>query len=423
MDIAKLPDDQGPDSQKGRRDPHEMDRHWGIVVACAICLTLSVGTLLLYSFGVFIRPLANQFHWTRTQIAGAVSIGQLMISLTCPVWGMLVDRFGPRRIILTSLVGMSIGYGSLAFLTPHLWHFYLVFAVFTVLGGAASPVGYAAVLVRNFERHLGLALGLSLTGIGLGAVLLPKAAQLLIESHGWRGAYATIGISTLLVTFPAALFATRYAHTPLPRRNGIAAPILPLVLTRAFVLMCAIFVALGLASGGVIANLVSMMIDRGFTPSAAAGVASFAGLTVILGRGGIGWLLDKWNAARMLACIAIFIVAAMLLLAYVPGRSASYVAALLVGSVLGAEVDFTAYLVRRYFGKAAFGRLYGLAFSIFSLGVAAGPLLLSFSFDRLHSFRPGLLLLSLLAAAASALTFALPPFSSVPEVTAAAPLP
>ena len=423
MEIAKLPDNQGLDLQKGRRDPREMDRHWGIVAACAICLALSVGTLLIYSFGVFIRPLANQFHWTRTQIAGALSIGQLMVSLTSPIWGILVDRFGPRRIILTSLAGMSLGYGSLAFLTPHLWHFYLVFAVFTVLGGAASPVGYAAVLVRNFERHLGLALGLSLTGIGLGAVLLPKAAQLLIESHGWRVAYATIGISTLLVTFPAALFATRYAHTPAPRRGGIAAPILPLVLTRAFVLMCAIFVALGLASGGVIANLISMMIDRGFTPSAAAGVASFAGLTVILGRGGIGWLLDRWNAARMLAGIATLIVAAMLLLAYVPVRSASYLAALLVGSVLGAEVDFTAYLIRRYFGKVAFGRLYGLAFGIFSLGVAAGPLLLSFSFDRLHSFRPGLLLLSLLAATASALTFALPPFSSVPNATAAAPIP
>jgi MFS family permease len=378
--------------------------------------------LLLYSFGVFVRPLATQFHWTRTQIAGALSIGQLMVAFTSPVWGLLVDRFGPRRIILTSLIGMSVGYASLAFLTPNLWHLYLVFALFTMLGGAASPVGYAAVLVRNFERHLGLALGLSLMGIGLGAVLLPKAAQLLIESHGWRGAYGAIGVATLLVTFPAALYATRYARTPVLRPGAIALPILPLVVTRAFVVMCIIFIALGLASGGVIANLVSMMIDRGFTASGAAGVASLAGLTVILGRGGIGWLLDKWNAARLLACIAILLVAAMLLLACVPGRPTSYIAALLIGSVLGAEVDFTAYLIRRYFGKAAFGRLYGLTFGIFSVGVAAGPLLLSFSFDRLHSFRPGLLLLSLLVAAAAALTFALPPFSSVPIAAEPAPI-
>ncbi len=103
----------------------------------------------------------------------------------------------------------------------------------------------------------------------------------------------------------------------------------------------------------------------------------------------------------------------MLLLAYVPDRTASYVAALPVGSVLGAEVDFTAFLMRRYFGKAAFGRMYGLLFGIFSVGVAAGPVLLSLSSDRLHSFRPGLVLLSLLTAIASGLTFALPPSGAI----------
>ncbi len=404
-------------SQQGKAD-QEMDKHWGIVVACAICLSLSVGTLLLYSFGVFVRPLAREFHWTRTQIASALAIGQLMVAASCPFWGVLVDRFGPRRIILVSLAGMSLAYASLALLTPHLWHLYLIFALFTICGGAASPVGYAAVLVRSFERHLGLALGLALMGIGLGAVLLPRLAQSLIEAHGWRGAYGTIGLLTLFVTFPAAWFATRHARTPVQRPGTVPFPILPLVFTRAFLLMCCIFIVLGLASGGVIANLVSMMIDRGFTPSAAAGVASLAGFTVILGRGGIGSLLDRWNAARLLACIGSLIVVAMLLLAYAPGRTASYVAALLVGSVLGAEVDFTAFLVRRYFGKAAFGRIYGLAFGIFSSGVAVGPLLLSLSFDRLHSFRPGLVLLSVLATVASALTFALPPFASAPESAA-----
>ena len=359
------------------------------------------------------------FHWNRTQIAGALALGQLMVALTTPFWGLLIDRVGPRRVILVSLTGMSLAYASLALLTPHLWHLYLIFALFTMLGGAASPVGYAAVLVRSFNRHLGLALGLALMGIGLGAVILPKVAQLLIGTRGWRASYAIIGLATLLVTVPAALFATRQAKTPVVRPGVRAVSILPLVLTRAFVLMCCIFIALGLASGGVIANLVSMMIDRGFSPAAAAGVASFAGITVLLGRGGIGWLLDHWNAPRLLAVISLLMVAAMLLLAYVPGYNAGYVAALLVGSVLGAEVDFTAFLMRRYFGQAAFGRLYGLAFGIFSLGVAAGPLLLSYSFDRLHSFRPGLVLLSVLGLVAAALTFALPAYNRTAPVTEA----
>ncbi len=73
------------------------------------------------SFGV--RSLAGQFHWTRTQIATALAISQLRIAFTCSIWGVLTDRFGPRRVILESLTGMSAAYASL---TLHLWHFYLV---------------------------------------------------------------------------------------------------------------------------------------------------------------------------------------------------------------------------------------------------------------------------------------------------------
>ncbi len=394
-----------------KQQPQHLDRHWGIVAACATCLTLSVGTLLLYSFGVFIRPLSAQFHWSRTQVAGAVAIGQLMVSLTSPLWGVLVDRFSSRRIILGSVIGMSLAYASLTLLTPHLWHLYLVYAVFTSLGGAASPVGYAVVLVRNFERHLGLALGLALTGIGLGAVLLPRVAEQLIESYGWRSAYGTIGLATLLITIPAALIATRSTHTSTVRISRSSAPILPLVLTRPFILLSVIFLALGLSSGGVIVNIVSMMIDRGFRPSDAAGVASFAGITLLLGRAGVGYLLDRWNSAHLLACVILLTVVAMLLLAYVPSHVAGYVSALMLGLVLGAEVDFAAYLMRQYFNKAVFGRLYGLLFGFGNLGFAIGPLLLSISYDHLHSFRAGLSVLSILCVGAAALTLALPRYA------------
>ncbi len=397
------------------KDPNQemqqLDRHWSIVAFCSACLAFSVGTLLLYSFGVFIRPLSAEFHWSRTQVAGAVAIGQLVVSLSAPVWGLLVDRFSPRRVILVSVVGMSLSYASLMWLTPHLWHLYLVYATFTLLGGAASPVGYSAVLVRNFERRLGLALGLALTGIGLGAILLPRLAEYLIEKHGWRSAYGVIGVATLLITVPAALFATRYSRPPVSRTSTSGAPVLSLVLSRPFLVLSLIFFSLGVASGGVIVNLVTMMIERGFTPSNAAGVASVAGVTVLFGRGGVGYLLDRWNGTRLLACVALLTVAVSLLLAYVPGRQAGYAASLTLGLVLGAEVDVAAYMMRQYFSKAVFGRLYGVLFGIGNLGFAVGPLFLSVSYDHRQSFHSGLLILSSLGVIAAALTFVLPPYS------------
>ena len=392
----------------------ELDRHWSIVAACAICLSLSVGTLLLYSFSVFVRPLATEFHWTRTQISGALTIGQFVVALTCPLWGLMIDRFGPRKVILPSIVGMSLSYSALSLLGPHLWQLYGLFALFTLLGGAAAPLGYAAVLVRSFERHLGLALGVALMGIGVGASFLPKAATLLITASHWRHAYALIGLATLVLTVPSALYATRYAKLPIAGHAQTSAHVLPLIRTRPFVLMCAVFILLGSASGGTLAHFVPLLIDRGISASQAATIAGAAGIAVILGRAGIGVLLDRVHAGRLLAGVALIILTALLVLLGAHSVASGYVASLLVGTVLGAEVDFTAFLVRRYFGRAAFGRLYGIAFGTFSLGVGTGPLLMGLSFDRLGSYRPGLCLFVGFSLVAAIVSLALPKYESRP---------
>ena len=393
-----------------------MDRDWLTVVACGVCLMLSVGTLLVYCFGVFVRPLAAEFHWSRTQVAGALSAGQLAVALSAPLWGWLVDRFGPRRVILPSIVCLSLAFASLSLLTPHLWHLYLLFAVFSLVGGGSSPIGYAAVLVRSFERHLGLALGLSLMGIGVGATVLPSLAQAFTGHFGWRSAYAAVGLLTLVITVPAAFIATRNARYSLPNRVRDKVDILPLLKTRAFVLLCAILVLLAVASGGTFTSLVPMLVDRGNNAAAAARTAGLAGIAVLAGRGGIGWLLDRFNGARVLACVCLAVVAALLLLVYGHGNLPDALAALLLGSVLGAEVDFTAFLVRRYFGNAAFSRLYGIAFGIYALSIGVGPLVLGVSFDRMGGYNPALLFFVVLSLVAALFTFAMPPYRRADEV-------
>ena len=388
-----------------------LDRDWLTVVACGVCLALSVGTLLVYSFGIFVRPLVAEFKWTRTQVSGALTVGLFTVALSAPLWGWLIDRFGPRRIILPSIVGLSLTFASLSLLTPHLWHFYLIFALFSLFGGGSSPVGYSAVLVRSFQRHLGLALGLSLMGIGLGAALLPSLAQAFVGHYGWRASYAGIGALTLMITVPAGIVATRNARLPLATQTRDRVDVMPMVLTRTFLLMCGIFLLIAIAVGGTFASLVPMLVDRGNNPVEAARIAGLAGIAVIAGRGGIGWLLDRFNAARLLACVCLAIVVSLLLLIYAHGRLSDALASLLLGSVLGAEVDFTAFLVRRYFGSAAFSRLYGIAFGVFSLAIGIGPLVLGVSFDRTGGYNPGLMLFVALSLLAALATFAMPPYS------------
>lgn len=335
-----------------------------------------------------------------------------LIAVSAPLWGWLVDRFGPRHVIVPSIVGLSVAFASLSLLTAHLWHLYLLFALFSLFGGGSSPIGYAAVLVRSFERRLRLALGLALMGIGLGATLLPSLAQTFVGHYGWRTAYAALGIITLVVTVPAALVATRNARLPLPNRVRERVDLTPLICTRAFLVMCAVLMLIAVAAGGAFATLVPMLVDRGNNPAEAARVVGLAGIALIAGRGGIGWLLDRFNAARLLACVCLAVVTSLLLLTFAHGKVPDAFAALLLGSVLGAEVDFTAFLVRRYFGNAAFSRLYGIAFGLFALALRIGPLLLGMSFDRLGGYNPGLLLFVALSLVAALATFAMPAYKT-----------
>ena len=388
-----------------------LDRDWLAVGASAAGLILSTGPLAVYSFGVFVRPLTAEFGWTRTGLFAALSFFQFGMAFSSPLWGVLLDRFGPRRVLLFSMTALSLLVASIGLLTPHLWHLYLVFLGIPLLGGSASPLGYSAIMVRRFDRKLGFALGLSLMGVGIGGAALPPLAQFLLGEFGWRTAYVALGVLTFVVTLPAALLATRNASGPVPRRTGAPLPIMPLLRTRAYVLMSAAFVLLGVVSVGILANLVPMMVDHGFTPPEAARLAGLSGLAVLVARGGLGWVLDRVHAPYVLALVAAITGAVPLLLTYGEGAAAGYLAAVLLGSAIGAEVDFISFLVRRYFDQAAFGRLYGIAFGLYILGTALGPITLGYSFDSLGGYRPGLLLFVALSLAAAGAALAMPRYS------------
>ncbi len=393
-------------------DAPAMDRTWGTAAAATVGLIFSQGTLLLYTFGVFARPLHAEFGWSRTKLSGALAIGQYTFALAAPVWGLMIDRFGPRAILLPSVICLSALVASLGLLTPHIWHYYLVFAAVSMCAGGASPLGYSAVLVRKFERHLGLALGLALMGVGIGAAVLPPLAQTLITDLGWRQAYAIFGALTLVFTLPAAVMATRNLPRTTAPRTVPNTSVLASVKTRAFVMICIMFLLLGLVSIGTLANLVPIMISRGFSPRGAAAVAAVTGLVAIAARGGIGWVLDRSHPPHVIGVVALLACSAFLLLAYGHGTASSYVIAGLLGAVVGSEVDFTAFFVRRYFGNVVFGRLYGLAFGIFIIGSGTGPVLASTSFDRFGSYRPGALLFAIASIAVALLTLAMPAFKT-----------
>ncbi len=394
-----------------------VDRDWLAVAAAAVGLIFSVGSLTLAPIGVFMRPLGHEFGWTRGQISGAQAFSQPALILSSIVWGVLLDRFGARRTILPSIVGLGLSVAALSLLANPIWHLSLMFAIIPLLGGAANPLGYAGILVRRFNKRLGLALGIALMGLGLGTAVMPSLSQNLIDRFGWRSAYVVLGVLTLLLSIPAALIATRNASgVRAAAKRGDEPPALPLMLTRPFLLICLTFVLLSTASIGTVAHFVPMMTDRGFTPVQAAHLAGLAGIATLVSRGAIGWLLDRVHAPYLLAGISVLCAGACLLLATKGGSPAA--AAIMLGLVTGSEVDFITFLIRKYFGAGGFGRLYAVAFGAFILG--PGGLLMGRSYDHYHQYRQGLFLFVGIALLAGVTALFLPRYEQNSEVARAA---
>jgi hypothetical protein len=128
---------------------------WWVVLASGVGLAVHFGPIIVATFGVFLKPLSQEFGWNRTQISLALSLATLGITVALPLVGRLVDRFGTRRVILLAVLLFGLSVLSLAFLSSHLWHFYAIYLLIGVVGSGTTPVPYAKVLSRWFNHRRG----------------------------------------------------------------------------------------------------------------------------------------------------------------------------------------------------------------------------------------------------------------------------
>jgi len=371
---------------------------WLVVAVSSIGLFFHFGSLLVNAFGLFLTTLCDQFHWSREQVSFAFSLALVAAMLTMPLTGWLTDRFGSRCPILVCMMLFGASYASLSFLTPHLWHLYAVFIILGLVGPGTSAVPHASLISRWFTERRGLALGLAMSGTAIGGVIWPVATRALMDQFGWRNAYAISGGAVLLVAVPLLLLLLKERSAPVRSSRQSGANGATDGLTRAealrgsllWLLLFAFFI-ISMSIHACMIHLVPMLTDRGMTPDGAALAATMFGGAGMVGRLGMGYLLDLLPAERIPA-IAFSVVAAgiFLLSAGVTGASA-YAAATLVGFGYGSESATIPYLVGRYFGLRSFGEIYSYLFITVPLGGALGPLLMGAAFDRNGSYRLALL--------------------------------
>ena len=373
---------------------------WWVVLACAVGLFLGP-PVSVFSFPVFLKPLMQDFRAGRAAVSLGFTLNLMVVAVSAPLVGWLIDRYGSRRVILWATATFS----SILLLNKGFSANIRQFCVFCIalglVGNGVGPIPYGSVVSHWFDRRRGLALGLTMIGIGSGAMIMPSFAQQLIARFGWRAAYAILGSAVLLVALPVLLAFLKEKPQDLgllpdgmPPKNcmagsetaaqGLTAP--DAWRTRTFWLMVCAFFLVSASTQGCVVHLAAMLGDRGTSAQTAALGSSLVGAALLLGRVGTGYLLDRLFAPHLAAVL--FCGAALGIgLLWLGATPVAFAGGFLVGLGLGAEVDLIAYLVSRYFGLRAFGRVYSAAFAAFALGGALGPLIMGAGFDLTGSYR------------------------------------
>lgn len=391
----------------------EFARGWPVLLAATLGVGIGISSLPYYTFGLFVREIELDLGWTRTQLASSQFAYLLCLAFASPFVGNIVDRHGVRGPLLVSLLALAGSFALLATVET-LPAFVLLHGAMALLASASSPLGYTRVVNTWFAQARGLALGLTLTGTGIAAALTPMLLSAVISHDGWRAAYEALALVVLCAT-PLVLWRLRTAPSGRMAQasNATSKPdgahFSTAVRQRTFWHLLAIFFVLPLAANGLVAHFVPMLSDAGMSLRESAAVASIIGIAVIVGRITMGALIDRYFAPRV-AMLAVSLAGLGIVTLAVIGVEAAVVAAFALGFALGAEADLLSYLNVRYFGLAAYGRIYGTQYAAFMLGTGISPLWIAATFDITGTYDVALAASALLMAAVVVALLLLPRF-------------
>ncbi|MFB7658109.1 MULTISPECIES: MFS transporter [unclassified Streptomyces] len=384
LSVAQVADEQ----------PDEGAAGWRTAWASTLGLACGPSVLLTMSFGAFIDPLERAFGWGVGEIALGASLLSVAVMVISPVQGYLVDRLGGRRVILCSAPVFALGLMAMYFLPGSLSVFYLAWIALPVLGMGLWPVSYLRLTAGWFERRLGLALGVANSGIGVGTVLVPILTAALISAFGWRVAFLGLGV-VALIAVPVAFF---FLAEPSMRRTSVVQAsgdtLRSAAATRPFWVVMVGFLLLGMMGSSVVVHQIPLLLDAGVAPSVANLVPVALGAAMIAARIGTGWLLDRLRVSVVMTASLICGIVSVLVFASGPNAVMGIVAAALAGFLIGAEFDVLSYLIPRYFGRLAFGKIYGITFSMFQIGAAISGSAVGMIRDSYDSYAPAMLVVA-----------------------------
>jgi sugar phosphate permease len=345
---------------------------------------------------VLIHPLEAEFGWTRTEVASAASLNLLLLGLFAPLGGWLIDRVGPRKVIIGCLSTTALGLVAVVFV-QQLWQLVVVWGVVLGIASGITPPLGASIASRWFVSRRGLAIGIMTNANAAGQVVYLPLLMMVIVASGWRAALLAMAAASAII-LPAIWFWMRDNPAQVglePYReaetNAIGAgrpayargDMRPLSLvaasevfsTSTFWILSGCFFICGVTANGLIGtHLIPHAIERGIPQVTAAAAVGIMGGASFIGTTFSGWLVDRIDPRKVLATVYALRGSSLFILPYVSEPLGLFAFALLYGLDWYASGPATTTIIARVYGPERVGRIFGLAFMFHQLGGAGAAI-------------------------------------------------
>jgi MFS family permease len=361
----------------------EFTSSWKVIAACFLGLAISCATVPFYALGSLAGPLERAFGWTVGEVMSCASTMAVGTTIGVMVAGRLLDRFGDRRVIVVSMLVSASCLFAGPYLVSQLWHLQLIFFLTGITSSGSGMVAFSKAIGLRVTAIRGRALGIVLSGSGMAGFIAPLLAQGVIEAGAdWKAICQLIGVAVFAIGLPIVIWGIkpmeRHEIVPIPVADGgtPGGEARLSFLDRRFLVLFGAILIFGTFMTGLAIVTVPMLRFYGMEASRAAQIGSLFGLSMIVGRLGVGWMLDRWPAG-MVGALSFVAGALGLAVLTVGGAAFAPVAVISLGLLFGAEGDVLSILIIRHFGLHEYGRIYGTIYSGYALASIASPILIA----------------------------------------------
>ena len=413
--------------------PRRVFYGWWIVVACFF-ISLYTGGVVFYGFTAFFEPLADKFHWSYAQISFAASLRGMEAGLLAPLVGILVDRWGSRRLLVSGTIISTLGLILLS-RTASLAMFYGAFLLLAVGMSICSSTVLMTAVANWFNKKIGIATGIMVSGYGFSGLLVPLIVRL-IDTYDWQKALTILAVGMLALCLPLSLVVRhkpeQYGYQPDGEAEGNltsgdnSAPVKPAELnigtrqalkSRTFWHIALSLLCQAVIVSAVVTHIMPYLTSIHVTRASSSLIASALSLVSISGRLGLGWLGDRFDKRRVIASAFAMMCGGLACLGFASSEAIWALTPFLIlfGIGYGGNNTLRASVISEFFGRGNFGAIHGFVLGIIALGSIVGPPVAGWVFDNWGSYQPIWLVFAGLAVVAILVAITTPSVSSAAQ--------